>query len=179
MDFGFLSALRSAVLLIASTAFFAVGSANADEQVEDAPVVTVFVRTISAMGPTEQDKTLNDAKQVESTSTKKVDPTLKDLQPKLEDLPFSSFKLLASKQQNLQLRRREVIQLPNGQSLAFRPMYLDQKRVGLWLNWKDSGGAEILNTRIHFDADDAVLTGTEGEHDAGLILAIKAVPVGR
>lgn len=143
----------------------------AEDRVEEASDVKIFVRTIEATDPIKTESS-NETDE----SVVRIDQGLKDLQPKLMQLPFSSFKLLASKEEQVSLRKRETLHLPNGQSLALRPMYMDHKRVGVWLNWKDTGGADILNTRIHFDADDSVLTGTDCSHDSGLILAIKAVP---
>jgi hypothetical protein len=167
---------RTLSFQLASLCFFGLvcGSncAQAEEHLEDISDVTIFVRTIEATDPIS-----GDVPQDGGTSDVKMDQALKDLRPKLAQLPFSSFKLIASKEEQLSLKRKEIMHLPNGQSLALRPIYMDQKRVGVWLNWKDTGGADILNTRIHFDADDSVLTGTDCAHDAGLILAIKAVPV--
>jgi hypothetical protein len=144
----------------------------AEEHADEASDVKIFVRTIEATEPVN-----GDVSDENSLGVVHIDHALKDLQPKLTQLPFSSFKLLASKEEQVSLRKRETLHLPNGQSLALRPMYVDHKRVGVWLNWKDTGGTDILNTRIHFDADDSVLTGTDCHHDAGLILAIKAVPI--
>jgi hypothetical protein len=149
-----------------------VSPVHADEHLPDISDVRIFVRTIEATGPI-----TGDASKEAGAAILRIDQALKDLRPKLGQLPFSSFKLLASKEENLSLRKKEIVHLPNGQSLALRPMYMDHKRVGVWLNWKDTGGADILNTRIHFDADDSVLTGTDCAQDTGLILAIKAVPV--
>jgi len=151
--------------------FLGTALAYADQHPDDGSNVTIFVRTIEATDPISGEPPPEDG-----SASLHVDPALKDLQSKLAQLPFSSFKLISSKEEHLSLRKKDVVSLPNGQSLALRPMYIDQKRVGVWLNWKDRGGADILNTRIHFDADDFVLTGTDCEHDAGLILAIKAVP---
>jgi hypothetical protein len=59
----------------------------------------------------------------------------------------------------------------------FRPIYMDQRKVGLWLNWKDRDGSQILNTRVHFNSQDTVLTGTDCSHNEGMILAIKAIEI--
>jgi hypothetical protein len=154
------------------SALWCFSPALAEDRVEEASDVKIFVRTIEATDPIETESS-NETNE----SVVRIDQALRDLQPKLMQLPFSSFKLLASKEEQVSLRKRETLHLPNGQSLALRPMYMDHKRVGVWLNWKDTGGADILNTRIHFDADDSVLTGTDCPLNAGLILAIKAVPI--
>ncbi len=133
--------------------------------------MTISVRTIEASEPT------RDAHQTDSGPALKVDRDLTDIQSRLANLPFSHFELLASKQETLTIKKKNSIQLPNGQTLWFRPMYMEHKKVGLWLNWKEKDGSEILNTRVHFDSNDAVVTGTDCESNKGLILAIKAVPV--
>jgi len=146
--------------------------AFADETpVSESNQVRVFVRTIQASDPL-------DANAVADHSVA-VDQNLSDLRVKLSSLPFKSFRLISSKEEDLCLRRKETMHLPNGQSLAFRPMYMDEQRVGLWLSWKDESGSDILNTRIHFNTADSVLTGTDASPDTGLILAIKAVPIER
>ncbi len=163
--------LRLAFLWFAS-ALWCSAPSRAEERGDEASDVTIFVRTIEATAPVK-----DESSDVNDNPVVHIDQTLKDLQPKLVQLPFSSFKLLASKEEHVLLRKKQTLHLPNGQSLALRPMYMDHKRVGVWLNWKDTSGTDILNTRIHFDADDSVLTGTDCSHDSGLILAIKAVPV--
>jgi hypothetical protein len=69
---------------------------------------------------------------------------------------------------------QEKVALPNGQSVSVRPMYAESKRMGLWLNWFDNDGSEILNTRVHFDTDDTIVTGTDCPNNEGLLLAITA-----
>jgi hypothetical protein len=107
----------------------------------------------------------------------RIDQALKDLEPKLAQLPFASFQLLSAKEEVIALKTKNSLQLPNGQILIFRPMYANQQKVGLWLNWRDRDGSEILNTRLHFDSTDAVLTGTDCPHKRGMILAIRALPL--
>jgi hypothetical protein len=54
---------------------------------------------------------------------------------------------------------------------------MDGKKVGLWINWKDHDGAGILDTRLHFNSDDSVITGTDQSPGFGTVLAIKADPI--
>jgi hypothetical protein len=54
---------------------------------------------------------------------------------------------------------------------------MDGKKVGLWINWKDHDGAGILDTRLHFNSDDSVITGTDQRPGFGTVLAIKADPI--
>lgn len=137
---------------------------------EDSASVNIFVRAIQASEPIKGEPEA-------ASEAPSVAPELADISAKLGQLPFSSFTLLSTKNESHVIKKRETMKLPNGQSLTFRPMYMDNKRVGLWLNWREADGSEILNTRVHFDADDTVVTGTDCAGDKGLILAIKAVPV--
>jgi hypothetical protein len=136
--------------------------------------VTILIRTIQATSPV-----VTNQSETPATSTD-IEPSLIDLQAKLTQLPFRSFKLVASKEGHFELTKKGTLNLPNGQSVALRPMYADNLRMGMWLNWLDSDGTEILNTRIHFDSEDTIVTGTDSASDEGLLLAItasqKAVP---
>jgi hypothetical protein len=128
------------------------------------------VRTIEAHGSVPSN-------QPQDSTSQEVAQEIKDLSSKLSQIPYRSFRLVSSKEERLCLKKKQSMQLPNGQSLSFRPVHMEGKKVGLWLNWKDSDGAGILDTRIHFDSDDSVLTGTDQSPDRGTILAIKAAPI--
>lgn len=157
--------------LLISTIFLTIPMIQgwAEPSTKEKSYIQLSVRAIQATNP------ISDA---DSNSTTKqtvvLDSDLRDLEQKLSQLPFGNFQLLSSKQEVITLKSKNSIRLPNGQSLAFRPMYLDAKRVGLWLHWRDGDGSEILNTRVHFDAAESVLTGTDCAHNEGLVLAIKA-----
>lgn len=161
--------------IITLSAFSFVFPATAEEVLSDCSSVKVFVRTIKASDPL-------DERSMESLASEmEIDKQLEDLSTKLEKLPFRSFRLIASREEELGLRKKETLSLPNGQTLTFRPVFLNNKRVGISLDWKDSDGAGILNTRVHFDPEESLLTGTDSgsdlEGNGGLILAIRAVPI--
>ena len=142
-------------------------TASAEEPCDNSKI-KINVRTIHASGArstTQQGQT--------NSATVSMEDSLKDLKPKLELLPFSSFHLISQKEEEISVKKKESIKLPNGQTLFFRPMYMDKQRVGMWLSWKDTDGTDILNTRIHFDADESVLTGTDYPDNEGRILAIR------
>jgi len=141
---------------------------------DTADTIKLSIRTIHASDPSTGDSTKSS-----SERSVRVDNDIRDLASKLSQLPFENFQLISSKEEVVTLKNRDSLKLSNGHSLTFRPMYMDEKKVGLWLNWRDEQGDEILNTRVHFDASDSVLTGTDCSHDKGLILAIKAAPVER
>jgi hypothetical protein len=157
---------RLVALCALGALWFCSHTAHAEESCEHAKV-KVVVRTIQATGPR-----ASSSGQAQTTS---LDDSLADLKPQLALLPFSAFHLISSKEEEISLKKRESFRLPNGQTLTFRPMYMEKERVGLWLSWKDTDGSDILNTRIHFDADDSVLTGTDYQDNEGRILAIRAV----
>lgn len=158
--------------------------ARADDPPADSCAVRLSVRTIQASEPLQGEVAEAAARLPETSSagterTVQLDDSIRDLAGKLSQLPFGNFQLLSTKEEIITLKTRDSLQLPNGHSLTFRPMYLDSKKVGLWLNWRDHDGSEILNTRVHFDAADSVLTGTDCAHDKGLILAIRASAASR
>jgi hypothetical protein len=156
-------ALACAVLLLTNPS-----SAQAEDSCEGTKVKLV-VRTIHASGARG-----SEAQEAPSDTKISVENSLTDLKPKLVMLPFTSFRLISQKEEEISVKKKESIQLPNGQTLALRPMYMEKERVGMWLSWKDTDGSNILNTRIHFDADESVLTGTDYRDNEGRIIAIRA-----
>lgn len=172
------SIVRFVVLLVA-TSSLGMAYVTAETIANDnAPTtVTLSVRAIQASAPTERGKETAERSDATQSNRTQLDPELKDIEGRLINLPFSRFQLLASKNETITIKQKNSLQLPNGQKLTFRPMYMDHKKVGLWLNWRDKDGSEILNTRVHFDSNESVVTGTDCAHDQGLILAIKAEQV--
>ena len=145
----------------------------ADETTQLPSTIKLSVRAIQASDPHDLDAERDESKQ----RAIHVDSSLEDLQAKLTHLPFNNFRLLSLREELITLKTRDSLQLPRGQTLMFRPIYMEAHKIGLWLNWKDKDGSEILNTRVHFDSKDTVLTGTDCSHNEGLILAIKAMQV--
>jgi hypothetical protein len=168
------SLLRGLIILLSALCLSA-KALHADDALTLHETIKVSVRAIQASVPHES----GDEKQPNQSAERAihVDEELKDLQEKLIHLPFNTFRLLSQKEETLALKTRDSLQLPNGQSLMFRPIYMDQRKVGLWLNWKDRDGSQILNTRVHFNSQDTVLTGTDCSHNEGMILAIKAIEI--
>lgn len=148
----------------------------ADESRVGNGAIRISVRAIQASVPV-QEGTLEQLQAAPQGRTIQVDAALRDLQTKLAHLPFNNFHLISSKEETISVKSRDSLQLPNGQSLMFRPVSMEHHKVGLWLNWKDRDGSEILNTRVHFDSQDTVLTGTDCAHNEGMILAIKATEI--
>lgn len=147
----------------AETKSFVSSSGNATPQ-----RVTVLIRTIQATNRN------NEAQPASSEVSPEIEQSLSDLGSKLTQLPFRSFKLVSSKEGQFEVAQKGTLNLPSGQSVALRPIYADDHRMGMWLNWLDSDGSEILNTRLHFDSEDTIVTGTDSANDEGLLLAITA-----
>ena len=105
-----------------------------------------------------------------------LDPTIEDLRGKLQKLHFTSFTLLGTDTRQIELLQKVVMPLANGDTLAIRPLEIAGDRVGLWLKWRDRKGSEVLDTRMHFNSDESVVTGTDSEKNCGVVLAIKVSP---
>jgi hypothetical protein len=131
--------------------------------------VHVQARTILASKPISGD--------VVSTSiAKQVDSRLSDIESKLNKLPFAEYRLLVDRSFVVPLMKRRSVTLSDGQLLTVRPIYANEERVGVWLKWQDQDGAEIIDSRLHFDCNQPFLTGMERNDDKGLILAVTVKP---
>ena len=131
--------------------------------------VVVEVRTVEASGAIPQ------APQSLSPVSV-VDSRIEDLRVKLQKLHYASFKLLGTQSQIVPLMQKGSLVLANGHSLTVRPLYIQPNRIGLWLKWLDRSGMEVLDTRLHFDPGESMLTGTDSEGDKGVVLAIDVKP---
>jgi len=102
---------------------------------------------------------------------------IEDLAPQLSRLLYQNFQLLDSRQVVVKLTRRRQIDLSQGQKLAFRPMYVEDKRVGMWMRWDDDRGMRLLDTMMHFEGGESIVTGVETSRDKGYILVIEVHPI--
>ena len=129
------------------------------------PSASVLVRTIEAQGAPDDGSSLN------------IDERLSDIREKLIKLQFKNFRLVSSQTVIVPLMKKGKLALVNGFNLAVRPLYVSADRISMWLSWRDPRGMEIIDTRMHFDPGESMLTGSEqGEHE-GVILAIEVKPV--
>lgn len=146
---------------------------KADEASSDRPAIKLSVRAIQASGA-EISHSESDS---ESNKQKKphIESQLTDLEERLIQLPFSHFHLISKAEKTVHARARESIPLPRGQVLTVRPIYMDSDsaKICLYLNWQDRDGSHILDTRVHFDSRESVITGTDSSQNEGLILAIR------
>jgi hypothetical protein len=131
----------------------------------------ITVRAIDASGgnhPT------NPQGGTETPSTIQLDDGLEDLRSRLEQLPFSTFRLVTNRVEQLPLKkRRELTGLPDGETLCLRPVSAENGRIGIFMKWRERSGSEILNARVQVDADEAILTGTDHGSSEARILAIR------
>lgn len=134
--------------------------------------VLVRVRAVRAQQPIPTE-------QITRHRTAAIPAELRDLEPKLMRLPFQSFTLLSSASQQLPFNKRGEMQLADGHQLSFKPLQERDKRVCLWLEWRDGGKMEVLNTRLHFNYGESMLTGMEASADTGIILAVDVEPAAR
>ncbi len=132
----------------------------------------IVVRTIQAQGRI--DEHLRSDKPIPI----RIDSRLSDLADKLRRLPFRGFVYMSGDERTVPVRRKSVVALVNGQSLALRPLYIDKEKVGLWVRWTDKSGAEILDTRMHLDIGQSMIAGTDLLNDpsGGLVLAVEVTP---
>lgn len=132
--------------------------------------ILVKVRAIEATGRNEGG--------VEAAEIEGQDPRLHDVSKNLSHLEFSKFKLLSEQEAKISVMDKEVIALGAGHSLALRPLYVSNGRVGMWIHWTDKDTV-LLDTRMHFACSDKVITGAESDMtgDRAVILAVAAHPI--
>ncbi len=134
---------------------------------ENVPSAWVLVRTVEALGG---------GSPVAQSIAPKIDPRLSDIGEKLRKLHFKSFRLLSSQTQVVPLMKKGKLALINGDNLILRPLLVSPDRISMWLKWKDANGMEVLDTRMHFDPGESMLTGTDHSDESGVILAIEVKP---
>lgn len=124
--------------------------------------VIVSVRTVRASDPLTGP----------ATRKLKIDERIRDLSQKLSKLPYGAYSLLSAERLTIGMKHRQSLTLAGGQTLTVRPLYADDERVGMWLKWQEPNGAEILDTRMHFDYGESMIAGTDNTPESGVILAI-------
>jgi len=135
--------------------------------------VMVQIRTIRAAGRFDPEA----GNIAEQPPTMMIDSRLRDIAPKLSRLPYRTFNLVSAEERIVPLRKKETMLINGGQALSLRPLYVEAKQVGMSLKWQDEAGADILNTRMHFDPDEGMLTGTDSSATSGVLLVIKVIPL--
>jgi hypothetical protein len=129
----------------------------AEGPIKDGPV-RLMVRTIAAYP--------------EARKGPRIDARLKDISWKLESLPYKSFSLDSSRQIKVKMKKKRVLKLPDGQQLTLRLLYKNEKKLGIWIDWLDKAGMQLLNSKIHLGCSDPVLAGTDNPDGSASLLAI-------
>ena len=104
-----------------------------------------------------------------------IDEKLRDLGRKLRQLPYKSYHMLSSQHVPVPVDQRQELSLSGGQVLKYRLIYVNKKKVGMWLRWEDRFGQELLDTRMHFSCSESMVTGTENSDNSGSILAVRVL----
>ncbi len=147
-----------------------VQNAEVNDDADTALVTSVRVRVRAIEARSEQ------GAQKQSRPSK-LGRGLADLEHKLSELSFDSFKLLGTQQAQIELKKKYAMTLSNRDMLTLRPLYVEGKRTGLWLKWRDSAGLEILDTRLHFACGESMLAGANSNSESAVILAIDVSPL--
>lgn len=133
---------------------------------EDLSFVLVNVRAIRASNPVNR-----------TAAEQTIDARLSDIQSKLKSFEYSRFRMISNQKLQVPLKKRESVNLTEKTTLHVRPLYLEEGRVGMWIKWIDSNSDDVLlDTRMHFNAQESMVTGTNCKNDKALILAISAEP---
>ena len=125
--------------------------------------VVVAVRAIHAH---------NNSKGSNIVNTSVSDSGFQDIRDKLRRLRYDSLSLISTQERTVALNDKETVEIDGGHLLTFRPVYKENKKVCIWLKWQDSTGMKVLDTRLHFDGDETVLTGMSNPDGSGIVLAI-------
>jgi len=141
--------------------------------------VLVQIRTIQASGMLRPGALSDTAEARLKNASLSIDSRIEDIAHKLEKLHYQSYRLIGSHDKIVPVRRRETINLSSGHTLSVRCLYVKDQRVGMWIKWRDGNGMEVLDTRMHFDSGESMITGTDGHSDTGIILAINATAVAK
>ena len=125
--------------------------------------VTVSIKSIACS----EEKAAGDGKLT-------VDPQLQGLKKKLKDIPYKDFNLACSKSVVIPMKEKQHLTLDDGDKLSLELLYVDEERVGLWIDWRDPKGMQLLDTRMHFGCHETMLAGADGGEDSnsGKVLAI-------
>jgi hypothetical protein len=130
-------------------------------------MVVVAVRAIHA-----RNNSHDNSKGQSFVKTSISDSGFRDIKDKLRRLKYDSLSLISTQERNVALNDKDTVEIEGGHILTFRPVYKERKKVCIWLKWQDSTGMKVLDTRLHFDGDETVLTGMSNPDGSGIILAI-------
>lgn len=108
-----------------------------------------------------------------------IPTSLADISEKLKELPFKSFQLQAQDEIQVGLKELKELRLGSndaqipGHTLKLKLLGLNRGKVCLWINWSESEGEEILDSRVHFKQGEPFITGTEAKDGLGMLVALQ------
>ncbi len=111
----------------------------------------------------------------QSTANVAMSSALTNYKEKLLEFPFDRFQLVHSSNIQIPIMKREQIVLDSGEKMELKASYCESGRAGLWLQWLDQDGAELINTRLHFDQHEPVIVGAEKDEFSGRLLMVRLV----
>ena len=131
------------------------------------PQFAVRVRTV---------RTLDHVTREEAHGARHMDGKLHDISSKLLKLPYRSFQLLSTQKADIKLMTKETLSLPDDRKVTIRPLKMDEDRICMWIKWVDADGSTIIDSRMHFNTGEAMISGSEQSDEEGLVLAIEVMP---
>ncbi len=138
------------------------------ESFADSESVVVVVRAIKAA------QIERDGSDIDKAA-RKADlnqPGIKDIKDKLKKLKYNHLTLMSEQEKRVAMNSKETFTLVDGNVISFRPVSKNKDKVCLWLNWKDSSGMNVIDTRLHFNGNETVITGMDTPNGSGIVLAI-------
>jgi hypothetical protein len=153
----------------------AAGESHSAGPEEQNSAVTLRVRAIRAHGLIVKKAKAAEERKGTRTKPQYLDQELADLETKLHALPYRTYRLITSREVVLPVMKRQTLRLQGGQTLNLRLLYADPARIGMWLNWLNKAGNTLLDTRVHFNRTEAMLTGTESSSKCGMLLSLEVL----
>jgi hypothetical protein len=101
-----------------------------------------------------------------------IDPALQDIAGQLKELPFKTFKLVEERTGRFDMKSKGTLKFASGDKVQIRPLYEEDGKVCLWFRWTDSGGEQVLDTRLHVEPGTSILAGTESSNEKALVFAV-------
>jgi hypothetical protein len=134
----------------------------------------VSIRIIDASGSNEQNE------QAESNNLN-VDPRLEDLREKLNNLPYSEYRLNTEASKFISIKQKEPIRLFNGQRVYLRVIDYNNEEATVWIRWIGPENETLLDTRLGLVFNDAMVVGLDQispeSKGKGMVLAVKFSPI--
>jgi hypothetical protein len=127
-------------------------------------VVNVRLRAVVAEGYVRNVK--------EARSDRVVGANIEDLADKLLKLPYTRYTLGSEEEITIPYQKKEMISILPGQNVTIRPLFIDKRKICLWMKWEDSDGMKILDSRMHFRVGESMIAGTEQTDESGIVLAV-------